>query len=197
MGRWEPDARSRMQEAALELFGERGYAGTTAAEVAERAGLTERTFFRHFSDKREVLFDGNELGDLLAEAVADAPEGATPAEAVAAGLDAVAAEVEGGREAVARRARVVEAHAELRERELAKLASWSAALGGAFRGQGLSGPAAKLLAEVSVAVFRVAYQRWLDEGPAERELIETIRETLAELGAFVGRAGATAHRGDR
>src|SRR5215210_3346167 len=184
MGRWEPNARSRMQEAALELFGERGYARTTAAEVAERAGLTERTFFRHFPDKREVLFDGDELRDLLVAAVA-AREDTVPVEAVSAGLVAVAVVLQDRREAVARRARIVAAHAELQERELKKLASWSDALEGALRGQGMSGPAAKLLSEVSVAVFRAAYQRWLDEGP-ERDLVATVHETLAELGGFFG-----------
>ena len=196
-----------MHEAALELFEERGYARVTAAEVAERAGLTERTFFRHFADKREVLFDGNELGGLLAAAVADAPEQAAPVEAVVAGLEAVAAVFEDRREAVARRARVVEAHPELRERELAKLASWSKALEGVLVGRGQPEPDAMLLAEVSVAVFRVAYRRWLDGG-IERELAAIIRETLAGLGGLfahtapgprdlsAARAGA-ARRGDR
>ena len=194
-----------MREAALELFGERGYAGTTAAEVAERAGLTERTFFRHFPDKREVLFDGNELGELLATAVADADGGEAPVEAVAAGFDAVAAVFEGRREAVARRARIVASHAELRERELMKLMSWSTALEGALRGRGLSGPDAELLAEVSIAVFRVAYRRWLDEA-TERELAATVRESLAGLGGFFDRTAPrpsgpppveAVHRSDR
>lgn len=177
-----------MQEAALELFEERGYARTTATEVAERAGLTERTFFRHFADKREVLFDGEDgLRDLLAAAVAAAPEGAGPVEAVAAGFDAVAVEFEARREAVARRTRIVAAHAELRERELAKLASWSDALEGVLRGRGIPRPAARLVAEVSVAVFRVAYGRWIDEG-TERGLAATVRETLAGLGGLFGHA---------
>ena len=201
MGRWEPDARRRMQDAALELFGERGYARTTAAEVAERAGLTERTFFRHFPDKREVLFADNDLRDRLAAAVAAAPEGTAPLEAITAGLDAVAEELQGRREAVVRRARIIAAHTELQERELKKLASWSDALESVLRGRGLPGPAAKLLAEVSVAVFRAAYQRWLDEG-LERELVATIHQTLVELGDFVGhtapaRADATTRHSDR
>ena len=197
-----------MQEAALELFGERGYARTTAAEIAERAGLTERTFFRHFPDKREVLFADDELRDRLAAAVADAPEGTAPVEAVAAGLDAVAVVLQGRREAVARRARIIAAHAELQERELKKLASWSTVLEHVLLERGLSRPDAELLAEVSVAVFRVAYQRWLDERP-ERELVATVREALAGLGDFVGltapgprnrprtRAEATARQSDR
>lgn len=193
-----------MQEAALALFGERGFERTTAAEVAERAGLTERTFFRHFPDKREVLFADNDLRDRIAAAVASA-EGPTPIEAITVGLDAVAGVLQGRREAVARRARIIAEHPELQERELMKLASWSTAIERALRGRGLSGPAAKLLAEVSIAVFRAAYQRWLDEGP-ERELSKTIHETLAELGGFFGhiapqnllpaRAGATARRID-
>ena len=178
-----------MQEAALELFEERGYARTTAAEVAERAGLTERTFFRHFPDKREVLFADDGLRGRLAAAVADADYGVAPVEAAAAGLEAVAVELEGRREAVVRRARVVAAHAELRERELAKLASWSDALEDVLRARGLSGRDARLLAEASVAVFRVAYGRWLDGGP-ELGLTATVRETLADLGDLVCRTAA-------
>ncbi len=174
-----------MQDAALELFGERGYTRTTAAEVAERAGLTERTFFRHFPDKREVLFANDELRDRLAAAVAAAPEGTAPVEAITAGLNAAAVVLQGRREAVVRRARIIAAHAELQERELTKLASWSTALESVLRGRGLSRPTAKLAAEVSVAVFHVAYQRWLDERP-ERELVATIHETFAELGDFIG-----------
>ncbi len=180
MGRWEPDARGRMQEAALELFGERGYARTTAAEVAERAGVTERTFFRHFPDKREVLFANDDLRDRLAATVA-ADEGASPVEAVAAGLDVVAGVLQDRREVAVRRARIIAAHAELQERELKKLASWSTALEHVLRGRGLAGPDAMLLAEVSVAVFRVAYARWLEEGTG-RGLVATVRETLADLG---------------
>ena len=195
-----------MQEAALELFEERGYHGTTAAEVAERAGLTERTFFRHFPDKREVLFADEGMRDLLATAVAAAPEGAEPIEAISLGLEAVAVELQGRRETAARRARIIGAHAELQERELKKLASWSDALERVLRGRGLSGSDARLAAEIAVAVFRVAYGRWLDEG-TERELVTIVRDALAEVGNLIGHSepgqrdvpahpGAATHQGD-
>ena len=75
MGRWEPNARGRLEQAAMELYLERGFDQTTVAEIAERAGLTERTFFRHFADKREVLFAGaGALQELLVSAVAGAPD---------------------------------------------------------------------------------------------------------------------------
>ncbi len=87
MSRWEPNARGRLEQAALELYVERGFEQTTVAEIAERAGLTERTFFRHFADKREVLFAGaGTLRELLVSAVAGAPASAAPIEAVAAAL---------------------------------------------------------------------------------------------------------------
>ena len=77
MTRWEPDARGRLEQAALELYGERGFEQTTVAEIAKRAGLTERTFFRHFADKREVLFGGaGALQELLVSTVASAPDSA-------------------------------------------------------------------------------------------------------------------------
>src|ERR1700731_4121568 len=84
MARWEPDSRGRLEQAALALYGERGFEQTTGAEIAARAGLTERTFFRHFADKREVLFGGGELQELLVSAVAGAPDSAAPMDAVAA-----------------------------------------------------------------------------------------------------------------
>lgn len=203
-----------MQEAALALFGERGYARTTAAEVAERAGVTERTFFRHFSDKREVLFAGeDELRDLLTTAVSDnANEGATPVEAIIAGLDAVAAVIQSRAEVSSQRARIIAAHDELRERELKKLASWSTVIERVLRERSLVGHAAGLLAEVSVAVFRVAYQRWLDEidQRPEHDLVATFHETFSELSDFIGHdtqaqrntthvhpAGATTRQGDQ
>src|SRR5580658_3651572 len=127
MGRWEPDARGRLGRAALDLYGERGFDQTTVAEIAARAGLTERTFFRHFSDKREVLFSGaGALQQLLVEAVAAAPAPAAPIEAVAAGLAAAGAALEQRREFARRRQAVINANAELRERELIKLATLAA-----------------------------------------------------------------------
>lgn len=203
MGRWEPDSQGRMQQAALALFAERGYSGTTAAEIADRAGVTERTFFRHFSDKREVLFAGqDEMLDLLTGEVAavyeaaegkegnDSTEAVSAVEAISTGFEAVCGVIGGRPEASVRRARIVAAHNELQERELKKLASWSDALARVLRDNGLDGHNARLLAEVSVAVFRVAYGRWLDEldERAERDLSATFHETFAELGGLFGHA---------
>ena len=90
VARWQPDARGRLEQAAMELYVERGFESTTVAEIAERAGLTERTFFRHFADKREVLFAGSdEFQELLVGTVAKAPESLPPLDAVATGLEAV------------------------------------------------------------------------------------------------------------
>src|SRR5579871_2964583 len=127
MARWEPDSRGRLRRAALELYGERGFEQTTVAEIAARAGLTERTFFRQFADKREVLFAGSEaLEQRLVEAVAEAPDPLSPIAAVARGLEAVGAALP-ARELARARQEVIAANAELRERELAKLASLAAA----------------------------------------------------------------------
>ncbi|MET7456748.1 TetR family transcriptional regulator [Streptomyces sp. NPDC005574] len=197
MGRWEPNARGRLAEAALQLYSERGFEQTTVAEIARRAGLTERTFFRHYADKREVLFGSGELQELFVQAVAGAPESASPIDAMAVGLDAVC-EMFADRHAHARkRQAVITANAELRERELIKLASVSAALADALRRRGVAEPAASLTAEAGVAVFKVGFERWI--GAAEgRPMTQLVRESLAELKAVTaGHQGAPADGGSR
>jgi AcrR family transcriptional regulator len=188
MGRWEPDARGRLEQAALELYSERGFEQTTVAEIAKRAGLTERTFFRHFADKREVLFAGaGTLQELLVRTVASAPDSAAPIVAIAAALDAAGAVFQERRESVRQRQAVIAANAELRERELIKLASLAAALAGALRSRGVSDPAASLTAEAGIAVFRIAFERWVEE-TSRPDWPQFIRESLDELKAVT--AGA-------
>jgi AcrR family transcriptional regulator len=181
MSRWEPNARGRLAQAALKLYGERGFEQTTAAEIAARAGLTERTFFRHFADKREVLFWGAaELQDRLVNAVVSAPESAAPIDAIAAALAAAAELFQGRREGSRQRQAIITANAELRERELIKLATLAAALAGALRSRGTGEPAASLAAEAGIGVFKVAFERWVgDSAPDDLALI--MRESLDQL----------------
>jgi len=191
MGRWEPDARGRLAKAAMALYAEQGFEQTTVAEIAARAGLTERTFFRHFADKREVLFYGmDRLRDLLVRAVADAPDSATAMEAAGAAFEAAGAMFEENPERVRLRDAIVSAHAELRERELIKLAVFASAVAGALRDRGIPEPAASLAAETGVAVFKVAFARWVSE-PGQRDLPGIFRESMAELrGALADHAPA-------
>ncbi|MEU7501236.1 TetR family transcriptional regulator [Streptomyces griseofuscus] len=183
MGRWEPNTRERLARAALDLYGERGFEQTTVAEIAKSAGLTERTFFRHYADKREVLFSGAiEMEQLFTRAVAGAPPSAAPIDAMAAGLDAICAVFEERRDFARKRQAVISATAELRERELIKLASLAAALTDTLRGRGVPPSVASLTAETGVAVFKVAFERWIvaDE---TRPLARLARESLDELKA--------------
>jgi AcrR family transcriptional regulator len=181
MVRWEPDSRGRLERAALELYGERGFENTTVAEIAARAGLTERTFFRHYTDKREVLFWGaGALQELLVTAVADAPAATTPIDTVAAALETAGAMLQERREHARQRQAVIAANAELRERELIKLASLAAAIAGTLRGRGVKDPAASLTAEAGIAVFKVAFERWVN-GTDGHDLPQLIRESLEEL----------------
>jgi AcrR family transcriptional regulator len=187
MGRWEPDGRGRLEQAALALFGERGFENTTVAQIAARAGLTERTFFRYFADKREVLFWGSRtLQELMVSALVNAPPSAAPLEAVAAALDAAGTVLQDRFEIARTRHTVIVASAELRERELIKLASLAAALGDALRRRGTTGPTATLTAEAGIAVFKVAFERWVTETPPQ-ELPQLIRESLEELRAVTAR----------
>jgi len=180
MGRWEPDARGRLEQAALELYLQRGFDQTTVAEIASHAGLTERTFFRHFADKREVLFGGGALAEGLAAAVDAAPDATAPLDAVIAALESLSEFFAERQPHARRRQKVIAANPSLQERELIKLASLSTAMAGALRRRGVAEPAASLAAETGVAVFKVAFERWLDDA-RQRNLAEHIRESLDEL----------------
>jgi len=183
MGRWEPDSRGRLEQAALALYSERGFDNTTVAEIAARAGVTERTFFRYFADKREVLFSGaGTLQELLVNAVVRAPDSVAPIDAVAAAFEAAGAMLQERREFSRQRQAVIVASTELRERELIKLASLAVAVANALRLRGVAGPAASLTAEAGVAVFRVAFERWVHEGN-QRDLPQLIHESLDQLRA--------------
>jgi AcrR family transcriptional regulator len=187
MTRWEPNGRRRLEEAALSLYAQHGFEKTTAAQIAKRAGLTERTFFRHFGDKREVLF-GNEgaVRELLVSTVRQAPATQAPIDAISAGLTAVGDALQPRREAQRQRATIIGTHPELQERELMKQASWSAALADTLRVRGVAEPAARLAAEVSIAVLRVAFERWIDE-TNDRGLPQLIAEALDQVEVFAAR----------
>lgn len=139
MGRWAPNAQSRLEQAALALYTQRGFTNTTVVQIAEQAGLTERTFFRYFMDKREVLFaDAAVLQRLFVEQIADAPPAFTPLEAIARALEAVAADFQARADTVRQRNAVLAANPELRERELMKLAALAGAIAVAFKHRGVS-----------------------------------------------------------
>ena len=185
MGRWEPDAEGRFRAAAMALFVERGYEQTTVADIAERAGLTARTFFRYFADKREVLFNGSgRLQQTMVSALGNAPAHATAIEAIAAALDATGGFFSDNREFARQRSSIIATTAELRERELIKLASLSVALAEGLRSRGTPEPEASLAAEAGIAVFRVAFGLWVGESE-QRSFGEIVSESLARLRALV------------
>jgi AcrR family transcriptional regulator len=181
MGRWAPDAKGRLGVAAMELFEERGFEATTVADIAARAGLTKRTFFRYFGDKREVLFAGAEaLREKFVAAIAAAPADAGPLDAIAAGLDAMAdlfAEL--GPRPRARQA-IIAANPDLQERELIKLIGFAAAGAAALRDRGVEDPGATLAAEAGIAILRVAFEQWAT-GPEGQDLHRLLRDSLTEL----------------
>jgi AcrR family transcriptional regulator len=167
--------------AAIELFNEQGYEATTVAEIAERAGLTKRTFFRYFSDKREVLFSGShELQRLWLEGAAAAPADATPLAVVVAGLDPVAEMFTERHDFARLRAGIIDANPELQERELIKLQNLAGAIKAALVERGVSANAAILAAQAGVTVFHVAFAHWVeqDDPTAFRRLMD---ESLEEL----------------
>jgi AcrR family transcriptional regulator len=193
MSRWKPDAAGRLMTAAIALFDEHGYDQTTVAEIAERAGLTKRTFFRYFADKREVLFGGSEeLRHRWLEAVAAAPAGADPLTAATAGFDPVAAMFAERHELARVRARIIAANPELQERELIKLQSLAISINTALAERGTPPVAANLAAQTAVTVFHVAFTRWANQSePARfRQLMDMSLDELRSVTAAQPHTGA-------
>ncbi|WP_328473066.1 TetR/AcrR family transcriptional regulator [Streptomyces sp. NBC_00448] len=192
MARWQPGADQRLVVAAVDLFTEQGYDATTVAQIAERAGVTKSTFFRYFSDKRELLVAGQEtLGRLLADGITEAPVSAGPLQAVAAGLErASGAMGPANRELGPRLKAAVAASTELQERDALKSVGLAAAMTAALVARGVPEPTAHLAAELGVLAFKRGYAQWSEgerddtEGLAPHALaaLEDLRAAATSLG---------------
>lgn len=192
MVRWEPGARERLVVAAVDLFTEQGYDATTVTEIAERAGVTKSTFFRHFPDKRELLVAGQEtLSRLLAEGITEAPADASPLQAVAAGLERASGEMGPQNRALGPRLKAaVAASTELQERDALKSVGMAAAMTTALLERGVPETTAHLASEMGVLAFKQGYARWAegvrsdDDGLARHALdvLEELRTSAAALG---------------
>ena len=188
MPRWEPNAAERLALAALDLFAERGYDSTTVIDIAERAGLGKTTFFRHFRDKREVLFGAETMSALLSEAITTAPAGGRPLELVARALDAAGREAftPESRARVARRRAVITANPELQEREALKGLHLTSTMADALIGRGIPDLTARVAAQLGVLALNGAHDRWIastdgdDFGELARRELDTIRTAAAD-----------------
>jgi AcrR family transcriptional regulator len=182
VARWEPDAHGRLRGAALALFAEQGFEKTTVAQITERAGLNRRTFFHYFTDKREVVFDGQDGSEeLIAATIRDQPESVGPLHAAAAGLALAADTVyEQYREGAVTLGRIISGSPELQERELVKRAALADLIAAALRDRGTPGSAASVAAWTAVAAFFVARNRW-NQAANRRSLAGLIEETLEEF----------------
>jgi AcrR family transcriptional regulator len=192
MMRWEPGARERLAAAALELFATRGFEDTTAADIAQSVGLTERTFFRHFSDKREVLFSGVEqFLQVFIDGVDAAPADASPLEVVGSALQSATSFFPNERRPFARtRQSVIEQNPALLERELHKFAGLTATIADALHARGIGEPAATLAAESGATVFRTAFALWIREGE-QRSMSDIASDVLRELFNLTAQAAAS------
>jgi len=191
VARWEPNTRERLVRAAVDLFADQGYDATTVSQIAERAGgLSKMTFFRHFPDKREVLFAGQEtMSQRLADEIAAAPDAATPLQAVAAGLDAITAWHTNDQRGYAARLRsVIRANGELRERAAAKRYALTDAVAAALAKRGVPALTAGVAADVGIGAYYRAFERWADSA-GEQTLNEATRRALEEARAAMAHLG--------
>ncbi|WP_216893254.1 TetR/AcrR family transcriptional regulator [Nocardia alni] len=194
MSRWAPDARERLETAALDLFVENGYEATTVVQIADRAGLNRATFFRHFADKREVLFGGEDvLAGLFSEAIRAAPAEATLIECLTAAFsDADEAMTPQQRAKAAQRVLVVAGNTEVQERGLLKHARIAGSIGAALRERGIDELTARLGAEVGMLAFRIAVERWMKPDDDEPFAFHATA-ALSELQARVAGLGSRSH----
>jgi AcrR family transcriptional regulator len=178
----------------MALFETRGYDRTTVEEIAARAGVTERTFFRYFADKREVLFGGaKDLERLIVDTIVNVPAATAPLDAVTAALQATASMFEARRGYARKRRGIITAHADLQERELIKLASLAAATAQCLRRRGVAPSVADLVAELGIAIFRNALERWVDD-KAQRPLSRHVQAAVEELKAVAVGTGTSSSR---
>ena len=190
MPRWEHGSEERLKQAALELFAEQGFEATTAVQIAERARVTTRTFFRYFADKQEILFaDAGELSAALVRGILEAGDVGEPLPAVTRTLAGYAWPGLGSRESQRRREAMIAANPELRERDLIKQLQTAAELSGALRRRGVDPAAADLAARVGIEVFRTAYGQWLAAGE-DTDLATTTEAVLALLATISAPPGS-------
>jgi AcrR family transcriptional regulator len=190
--RWEPGVRDRLVVAAVDLFADQGYDATTVAQIAARAGTTKSTFFRHFADKRELLVAGQEtLSRLLAEGIAEAPEGATPLEAVAVGLERASGAMGPMNRHIGPRLKAaVAASDELQERDALKRVGMAAAMAAALAERGVPDSIAQLAAELGILAFKQGFAEWTeaqretagDLAPYALAALDQLRAATAALG---------------
>ena len=184
VSRWRPGTRERLERAAIELFAAQGFAATTVPQITARAGLTTRTFFRHFADKREVLFGGEEIPEFAASLITEAPASLDPMTLIVGGLQIVAeTRFAGRRDEFRQRRAIIRSDEGLRERELRKRAALAEVIREGLVGRGTDATTAALLAESSVTVLNVAIDEWLDQDDEDRTLFELILGALQSLRA--------------
>ncbi|WP_419999147.1 TetR/AcrR family transcriptional regulator [Streptomyces boninensis] len=193
MARWDPGTAERLRKAALELFGERGYEQVTVTQIAERAGITRRSFFRYYPDKREVLFAGSEqLPPAVAAAVLAADPDAAPLAAVLDALAPIGSRLVADVDHIAERRAVINASPELQERERTKTAAVGAAIRDALGQRGVADDSAKLVAQLATLIFQNAFERWIKTGGEQDfadsldEIAASVRESVAGMGESPG-----------
>lgn len=183
MVRKAENARERFESAAFRLFDEKGYAVTTVPEIAEKAGLTERTFYRYFTDKREVMFwrAGDHQASITNE-IARAPTSLHPLTIVAHAFETVAPFIDGHRPIVKLRQRLISEHSDLHERELMKLHTLASAIDLALQQRNVQPSLSRIVAEIGTAIWKVALENWRADG-AKGSFANHVQSALTEFRA--------------
>jgi AcrR family transcriptional regulator len=185
MPRWSPDAALRLEAAAMTLFADQGYAGTTVPQIAEAAGLTTRTFFRHFSDKRDVLFlRDREFPQAVGDFMASIPQDRGGTATVRAGLAAACRGIQGWREPIARRRSIIRSEPALHERDLLRSHHLSRAIERALNQRGIDPEHAHTLAALAVTCFDLAMDKWL-EGPSDHSLEDALTTVWTDIQGWI------------
>jgi AcrR family transcriptional regulator len=184
MPRWEQGSAERMKQAAMELFEEQGFEATSAVQIAERARVTTRTFFRYFPDKDEILFaDADVLNEALVQELLRTPDLTQPLQAVVRTLTGYDWEKLGSREVLRRRSLMITSNPRLLERDLIKQHQMADGFRQALCERGIDPDIADLAASTGSQIFRTAYRKWLESN--DNTDLTAITETVLSLLATI------------
>lgn len=184
-GRPPAASRAMLEEAAGELFLERGYAATSVADITRRAGVSRSTFFNYFPGKADLLWAAfDERAGRLRAALADADPAATPGTVLAAALHELAADLPAEHVALAfTQADAMGLGEDLRLAAARRTADLGTALAAYAAAHGVDALRARVAGTAWAGALTAAVEAWAHAGADRTRLPDLLDRALAPVRA--------------